>query len=85
MKQILKTVSFTLLAVGITFASEKPVKMKNLPAAVQKAVQDQTKGADLKALAKEVGNGKTFYEAQTLVNGRSRDIIFDPEGVVVQI
>ena len=48
------------------FGAEKPLKMKDLPSAVQKAVQAQTKGAELKRLSKEVENGKTFYEAIAL-------------------
>ena len=61
-------------------ASEKAVKMKDLPPAVQKAVQEQTQGAELKGLAKEVEKGKTFYEAETMVNGRTRDLLFDDAG-----
>jgi hypothetical protein len=73
---IIDVVVFALGAI----ASEKAVKLKDLPPAVQKAVQEQTKGAELKGLAKEVEKGKTFYEAETMVNGRTRDLLFDDAG-----
>jgi uncharacterized membrane protein YkoI len=66
-------------------AQETKVKMKDLPPAVQKTVQEQTQTAKLRGLAKEVENGKTFYEAETTVNGKSRDILIDPEGKVVEV
>jgi uncharacterized membrane protein YkoI len=74
--------TFTL-AVGL--ASEVPVKMKDLPPAVQKTVQEQMKGAELRGVSKEVENGKTFYEAETRVNGRGRDVLIDADGAVVEI
>jgi hypothetical protein len=78
----------TLLVVLLTcaaIAAEKPVKMKDLPAAVQKTVQEQIQGADLKGLSKEVENGKTFYEAETMRDGKSRDILMDTSGQIVEV
>jgi uncharacterized membrane protein YkoI len=66
-------------------ASEKKVQMKDLPLAVQKAVEAETKGATLKGLAKEVEKGQTFYEAETTVNGHTRDLLFDATGKLVEI
>jgi hypothetical protein len=66
-------------------ASEKAVKMKDLPPAVQKAAQEQTKGSELKGLAKEVEKGKTFYEAETVIHGRARDLLFDDAGALVEV
>jgi uncharacterized membrane protein YkoI len=66
-------------------ASETRVQMKDLPEPVQKTVQEQTKTAKLRGLAKEVENGKTFYEAETTVNGKSRDILIDATGAIVEV
>jgi hypothetical protein len=66
-------------------AQETKVQMKDLPPAVQKTVQEQTRTAKLRGLAKEVENGKTFYEAETTVNGKSRDVLIDPSGTVVEV
>lgn len=66
-------------------ASEKPVKMEQLPDPVKKTVAEQTKGAKLRGLSKEVEHGKTFFEAETTVNGKSRDVLIDPAGNVVEV
>ena len=75
----------SLLLVGSVLASEKKVKMKDLPKAVQKTVQEQSKGATIRGLAKEVEDGKTFYEAELTVNGHNKDVLIDPTGAVVEI
>jgi len=65
--------------------TETKVTMKSLPVAVQQTVKEQSKGAVLKGLAKEVENGQTFYEAELSVNGRNRDVLIDPTGKIVEI
>ena len=65
--------------------SEKVVKMKDLPQAVQKTVREQSKGARIRELAKEIKDGKTFYEVALKVNGHNRDVLMDPTGAVVEI
>ena len=81
---ITKLVVSALGAVAL-FASETRVQMKDLPEAVQKTVKEQTKTAKLRGLAKEIEDGKTFYEAETTVNGKSRDILIDTTGAVVEV
>ena len=66
-------------------AAESRVKMKDLPDAVRQTVAEQSKGATLKGLAKEVENGKTLYEAELVVNGRKKDVLIDPAGEVVTV
>jgi uncharacterized membrane protein YkoI len=83
-KSILLLITATSL-LNSAFGSEKPIKMKDLPPAVQKAVHEHTKGAELKGLSKEVENGKTFYEVETVVNGHSRDLLLDKTGTVVEL
>jgi uncharacterized membrane protein YkoI len=75
--------TLALAAAGI--AAETKVQMKDLPPAVQKAVQAQTAGAQIKGLSKETEKGKTVYEVETLVNGKSRDLTLDSAGTVVEI
>jgi len=70
---------------GAAMAAEKKVTMKDLPPAVQKTVQDQTKGAEIKGLSKETEKGKTSYEVETMVNGKHRDILVDAQGVVTEV
>ena len=66
-------------------AAETKIKLADLPAPVQKTVQEQTKNAELKRLSKEVENGKTFYEIEIIVNGKSRDLLVDPSGKIVEL
>ena len=73
------------LAAGFAFAAEKPVKLSDLPPAVQKAIEAQTKGAEIKGFSTETEKGKTFYEAETRLNGRGRDLLFDKTGTLVEL
>ena len=78
----------TVLLAGATlasFASETPVQMKDLPEPVQKTVKELIKTAKLRGLNKEVENGKTSYEAETTLNGKSRDVEMDASGVIVEV
>src|SRR3974377_2097748 len=71
-------------AIG-ALSSQKKFKMTDLPSAVQQTVKEQTKGATLVGLNKEIEGGKTTYEAETKVNGRARDVKIDESGAVVAI
>lgn len=65
--------------------TEKKVKMKDLPAAVQQAVKEQSQGATLRGLSQEVKDGKTLYEAELRIAGRTKDVTFDTDGKVVAV
>jgi uncharacterized membrane protein YkoI len=73
------------LLVGAGVAAETRVKLLDLPAPVQKTVGEQTQNAELRALSREIEGGKTFYEIETIVNGKSRDLLVDPTGRIVEI
>ena len=72
-----------LVAAGAASAFEKKVRMQDLPPAVQKAVEEQSKGATLAGLSKEVENGATMYEAELKVGERTKDVTFDANGQVI--
>ena len=59
--------------------------MKDLPAAVQRTVREQSKGATIRGLSQETEKGKTNYEVELRVNGHNRDVLIDPSGAVVEI
>ena len=84
-KLILMSLVLGIAGATGALASEKKVKMADLPSAVQQTVKEQTKGATLVGLNKEIEGGKTTYEAETKVNGRSRDVEIDESGAVVAI
>ena len=77
--------AFATLAAASAFAGEKPVKLSDLPPAVQKAIETQTKGAEIKGFSMETEKGKTFYEAETRLNGHGRDLLFDKTGTLVEV
>lgn len=85
-KKLLVVAAFVAVLLGASAnAAEKKVKMQDLPPAVQKTVQEQSKGATLRGLGKEVDNGKTVYEAELTVNGHSKDITIDSDGKIVTV
>ena len=65
--------------------SEKRVKMKDLPEAVQKTVREQSKGATIHGFARETEDGKTSYEVEMKVNGHNKDVLIDPSGAVLAV
>lgn len=64
--------------------TERPVKMKELPPAVQATVREQSKGATIRGLSEEIENGQTFYEVSLRVKGRGKDVLMDANGKVVE-
>jgi hypothetical protein len=73
-----------LLAVS-TFAQERKVKRSELPASVEKTVEEQSKGATIRGFSEEEENGQTTYEVGMVVNGHSKDVQMDANGAVVEI
>ena len=74
-----------VLATGAGIAREKKVALKDLPPAAQKTVQEQLKGAEFKGLSQETEQGKTVYELETVVKGKTRDILIDANGSILEI
>ena len=73
-----------MLAIALpTFA--KSLQLKDLPAAVQKTVQDTLKGAEIKNISKEVEKGVTQYEVESLLNGKHRDFNVDGKGKLIVV
>jgi uncharacterized membrane protein YkoI len=66
-------------------AQESKIQKKDLPAAVQKAMESEVQGSTVKGFAKEIEDGKTFYEVETTKNGHARDLLFDPSGSLVEV
>ena len=67
------------------FTQEKKVKRSDLPPAVEKAVAAQSQGATIRGFSEEKENGQTFYEAELIVDGHSKDILMDANGAVVEV
>jgi hypothetical protein len=73
-----------LLVTGLS-AADKKVQMKDLPAAVQKTVQAvEANGAAIVGLATEIEGGKTMYEVETTAGGRTKDLLLNAAGAIVE-
>jgi uncharacterized protein YfaP (DUF2135 family) len=77
----------SLLVAGTMAAqeTEKKIQRSDLPAAVQKTADAQSKGAAVKGFSTEVENGQKIYEAAMVVNGHSKDVSMDANGKVLEI
>jgi len=81
---------FSLLFVGLVLvqgavAQEKKIKRSELPAAVEKTVAEQSKGATIRGFNQEQENGQTTYEAELVVNGHSKDVQMDANGTILEV
>ena len=85
----MKQTWFALLAVvaisGVAGAAAKGLQVKDLPAAVQKTVQETLKGAEIRNISKEVEKGVTQYEVETILNGKHRDFNVDAKGKLLLV
>jgi inner membrane protein involved in colicin E2 resistance len=86
LKPVVAAISFTVLLVTASaLAKEKKVEKTDLPAAVQKTVDEQSKGASVRGYSKETEKGKIEYEVQLSVSGHSKDVSIDADGKVIEV
>jgi hypothetical protein len=74
-----------LLAAPLLHAQDRKITHDQLPAAVQHTMDAETQGSTVKGYATEVENGKRSYEAETVKNGHTRDVSFNPDGSLAEI
>jgi hypothetical protein len=79
----MKTALMFGVACVVLVAGEKKIQTRDLPPAVQKAVEEQGKGATLAGLSREVEGGVTLYEAEFKIGNRTKDVTFDESGKIV--
>jgi len=73
---------------GAAFAQEKREKtlaLKDLAPAVQKAIQAELKGGEIKSIGKEKEDGVVQYEVETVLNGKHRDFNVDANGKLLVV
>lgn len=66
-------------------AQEKKLEHSQLPAAVQRAAAEQSKGATVRGYSSETENGQVVYEVEMTVHGHSRDVTLDSTGNVLEV
>jgi hypothetical protein len=82
----------TLITLAAAFAicaaaapAGKKLSVQDLPQAVQKTVQAELKGGEIKNIDKEKEHGVTQYEVETVVNGKHRDFEVDINGKLLVV
>jgi hypothetical protein len=76
------------LCLGVAFAQEKKEKtlaLKDLVPAVQKTIQAELKGREIKNIGKETEHGVAQYEVETTLNGKHRDFNVDTKGKLLLV
>ena len=63
----------------------KTIDLSKYPAPVRATIEAETKNATIKGVSKETEKGKTEYEVETIVDGRTRDFMVDPAGKVTVV
>ena len=84
-KGMIMTRILIVLLVIAAVALAKKLEMKDLPPAVQKTVQAEMQGAQVKNISKETEHGVTQYEIETLLNGKRRDFNVDTKGTLLVV
>ena len=64
---------------------EKKIQKSDMPAAVQKAADQESAGATVKGYSEETENGAVVYQVDLVVGGRAKEILIGGDGVVVAI
>ena len=70
---------------GVASAQERKIERSALPPAVEKALQGELNGATVKGFSTEKEKGQTYYEAELMVDGHSKDVLFDAQGNVTEV
>jgi hypothetical protein len=73
-------------AVGaVAMEKGKGLALTSLPASVQKTVQQNLKGGEIRNIGKEKENGIEQYEVETVLNGQERDFDVDSNGKLLVV
>jgi hypothetical protein len=75
----------SVMAAMVCPVSAKGLQLKDLPAAVQKTVQDTLQGGEIRNISKEVEKGVTQYEVESVRNGKHRDFNVDVKGMLLVV
>lgn len=69
----------------VALAADKKISRSDLPAAVEKTVQEQSRGATIRGYASERESGVLEYEAEMVVNGHTKDVAIGKDGTVLEV
>jgi hypothetical protein len=80
--KLLFALAFAALSLN---AEDTKIKRSDLPAPVQQAIGRISEGARIVGYAKEVENGKTFYEIEMKTGNLTKDVTLDDAGKIVAV
>ena len=66
-------IALGLLALSALAAEAASLQSKDLPAAVQKTVQETFKAGQIRSISRETENGVTQYEVESMLYGKRRN------------
>jgi hypothetical protein len=76
----------SLLCLGVRgYAGDTKIEKKDVPAPVLKAFEQAYPKASVKGYGKEVENGATYYELETVEGSSKRDLLYAADGKVMEI
>jgi hypothetical protein len=79
-------VALLISMAGVASAQgEQKIKSKDLPAAVMAAFQKAYPNAKIKGTSKEVENGKTQFEVESVDGKINRDLLYSADGMCIEI
>jgi hypothetical protein len=84
-RECVLAIAAVLLCATLAFSQEKKIKRSDLPPSVEKTVAAQSEGATIRGFSQEKENGQTFYEAEMIVNGHSKDVLIDATGGIAEV
>jgi hypothetical protein len=79
------TILLSITAFTCAFAAGKKLKLTDLPPAVQKTVEANLNGAEIKNINKETEKGVVQYEVESILNGKHRDFDVDSKGKLLVV
>ena len=84
MRKLIATGMFVAAALSSS-AEEKKLTRAQLPAAVATTADREAQGATIKSFATEREHGKKVYEAETLLDGHTRDLQIAADGTLNEV
>jgi len=84
MRTFITITATAALCLGTAMA-EKKLTLKDLPGPVQKTIQEELKGGEIKSIGKETEHGVAQYEVETMLNGKHRDFDVDTKGNLLAV
>jgi uncharacterized membrane protein YkoI len=88
MRKNLSTLSAALVLFNAFYAvsaQEHRINRSQLPAAVEKTLKNQSKGAMIKGLSTDIEGGQKVYEVEMIFNGHTRDIEIAHDGTLNEV